>query len=46
MGDTVVQEAVQRTLDWAEAMQEWLTKYESHVKKLVEDKELPRPPQW
>lgn len=41
-----MEEKVQDTLTWARAMQEWLTKYESHIEELVENKEIPKPPPW
>lgn len=46
MADTVIDEAVERTLEWADAMKAWLLKYESHVEELCNTKKLPKPPQW
>jgi hypothetical protein len=46
MPDTIVDQGVQRTLDWAREMRQWLTEYERHIKELVEEKKIPRPPNW
>lgn len=46
VGERIVDEAMERTLRWANAMREWLIAYESHINELVTEKKLPKPPRW
>lgn len=46
MSETIVDEAVQNKLDWADAMRAWLVEYDKHVEELCRTKRIPKPPQW
>jgi hypothetical protein len=46
MSETVLDEAVQSKLEWADAMKAWLLKYDKHIEELCTTKQLPKPPQW
>ncbi len=43
---TVVDEVVEQTLNWADAMKDWLLRYNVHVEQLCTEKEIPKPPPW
>lgn len=46
MQDTIVDPVVQRTVDWANAMREWLNAYNEHIEALCNEKRIPKPPPW